>query len=94
MKWVLMQRLILEAKPNAFTITVPTNKAQRALYNIVNSKFFEIFIIVCIIANIITMAVFFDSMSQSQKDVLDIINYIFFIIFFVEAALKIIALGP
>lgn len=40
------------------------------------------------------MAVFYEGMSETQKSILDFINYIFFGIFFFEAFLKIIAFGP
>jgi biotin transporter BioY len=57
------------------------------------SQIFETFIMICIIANIIIMAMTYDSMSTSYEATLDTISTVFSFIFLFEAIVKIIALG-
>lgn len=48
---------------------------------------------ICIIANIIIMAMTYDNMSASYETTLDTISTVFSFIFLFEAIVKIIALG-
>lgn len=64
MKWILMQKLIVEAQPNNQKLLLPKNKIRLVLYRIVNSKIFESLIMLCIILNIVIMAMIYDEMSD------------------------------
>lgn len=57
------------------------------------SKVFETLIMICIILNIITMAMIYDEMSDEYSNWLDLFNTIFSFIFLFEALFKILALG-
>lgn len=57
------------------------------------SKVFETLIMICIILNIITMAMIYDEMSDEYSNWLDLSNTIFSFIFLFEALFKILALG-
>lgn len=63
------------------------------MYKIVNSKIFETFIMICIIFNIISMAMIYDGMGSDYERIFDIIETIFAFIFVLEAILKLLALG-
>jgi len=54
---------------------------------------FDIFIMVCIVLNMFQMAANFEGSSASYNKVLEILNYVFTIIFIAEATLKLIAFG-
>ena len=93
-KWILMQKLILKAKPKIHRITPPKNKIRKFLHKIVLSKAFETIIMIFILLNIISMACIYDTQSDYYSDVMSKINLIFTFIFILEAILKILALGP
>jgi len=54
---------------------------------------FDIFIMICILLNILSMALNYEASSQHYNSILEGINYVFTTIFFLESSLKIIALG-
>ena len=55
---------------------------------------FEHFIMACIVANAIVMAMQYYGQSDEYSVFIAVCNYIFAVIFFVEAAMKLIAMGP
>ncbi|CAF0857896.1 unnamed protein product [Rotaria sordida] len=67
---------------------------RRRLYHICNSKYFDLSIAIIIALNVITMSLEFYLMPPVFEIALDYCNYIFTIVFIIEAILKIIALGP
>jgi len=93
-KWWDYLSQIIDAKPDFAGFQVPTNKFRRLLYTLVNGKYFDQFIMMAIIANMLTMAISFQDSSPEYNDVLDLLNYIFTAIFIVECILKLIALYP
>lgn len=54
----------------------------------------EVFIISCIMANIVTMAMAYDTSPSSYDAILQDLNYAFTGVFVLECILKIIAFGP
>jgi Ion transport protein len=60
---------------------------------IVQSRTYDIFILICIIMNTIVLAINWYSQPVYVDDILDYINYSFAIIFAFESIFKIIALG-
>ena len=63
------------------------------LYKLVTSNFFETSIITVIFLNMLQMAVAYEGSTQFVNYFLDLTNYIFTVIFIVEAALKIFVFG-
>ncbi len=63
------------------------------VFDFVTSGFFETFIMVCIILNIVSMAIVFEGESQTYNNVLENINLFFTIVFIVELCLKLITYG-
>ena len=63
------------------------------LRRLCNSKWFNAFIIFLIVANAITLAMDSPGASQGLKDVLDVFELVFLILFTIEMVLKMIAFG-
>jgi len=85
--------MILTAKPGREEIIKPKTKFRLKIYNFVNSKFFQTFIMVCIICNIITMAIVYEGASTSYLKKLEKANLFFTFSFVLEAILKLISYG-
>lgn len=92
------QRSWMNALKNAATkkptrkIERPTNRFQAAVFDLVQSRKFEIFIIIVIAINMLAMMVQHYDQPHEVKQVLDYLNIVFTVIFIVEAILRIIAL--
>lgn len=91
MRWIMIQDLLETAKPTFDVMIRPKGKVKIFIFRVVQSKVFEIIIMLCIIFNIITMAMIYEGMSDSYKTALDNINLAFTVIFIVEMILKLIA---
>lgn len=89
-----MQRMILTSSPDFETINIPTHKTRLVIHNIVTSQAFDTIIMLCIILNMIQMAMTYETASYSYLRALEIANYTFTAVFSAEAFLKIIAFGP
>uniref|UniRef100_A0A4W6EU92 Sodium channel protein n=1 Tax=Lates calcarifer TaxID=8187 RepID=A0A4W6EU92_LATCA len=70
----------------------PENKFQGLVFDFVTKQFFDIFIMVLICLNMVTMMVETDEQSQEKEIILYWVNLVFIIIFTTECTLKIIAL--
>ncbi|XP_030077808.1 sodium channel protein type 4 subunit alpha isoform X2 [Microcaecilia unicolor] len=70
----------------------PTNKLQGLIFDFVTKQFFDIFIMVLICLNMVTMMIETDDQSQVKIDILYLVNLVFIIIFTTECVLKILAL--
>uniref|UniRef100_UPI00358E1636 sodium channel protein type 2 subunit alpha-like n=1 Tax=Myxine glutinosa TaxID=7769 RepID=UPI00358E1636 len=70
----------------------PANKYQNMVYDFVAKQVFDIFIMILICLNMVTMMVETDDQSQTMSDTLTRINIIFIIIFTGECTLKMVAL--
>ena len=92
MRWIMVQDLLATANPSFDIMIRPRGKFKIFFFKLIHSKIFEIVIMVCIILNILSMAMVFESMSDSYSSMLNSINLIFTLIFILEFVLKIIAL--
>ncbi|XP_070780058.1 sodium channel protein type 4 subunit alpha B [Enoplosus armatus] len=70
----------------------PENKFQGLVFDLVTKQFFDIFIMVLICLNMVTMMVETDDQSEEKDMILYWVNFVFIIIFTTECTLKIIAL--
>ena len=91
--WVDILKLIVEAKPNLETTTVPKNPILKFLHKFVTSKQFETVIMICIPLNVIQMAFTYEGQSKQYALVLKYINYGLSLIFITETSLKVITFG-
>jgi hypothetical protein len=92
MRWLEVQDLIRKATPNFDIFLRPKGKARIFIFKLIQSKIFEISIMMCIIGNIIVMAMNYDGMSDNYAAVVDGINLAFTVIFILEMTMKLIAL--
>ncbi|KAG9350210.1 hypothetical protein JZ751_026563 [Albula glossodonta] len=82
----------LGSKKPVKPIPRPTNEIQGKVFDFITQQFFDIFIMVLICLNMVTMMVETDDQSQEKEDVLYQINLIFIVIFTGECVLKMFAL--
>lgn len=87
--------MILKAKVplNATHKPRPVEKWRTKAYFFVTSQFFEFGIIIVIIVNMIQMAIAFEGSGKAVEVFLDLTNYIFTVIFMIEASFKIFVFG-
>jgi hypothetical protein len=93
-EWVRRARGLLRIKPDR-TIVAPhrtRQSARRAVFNIIQSAWFQNLIMLAIVLNVTIMATSFYGEPPIMSKVLDVLNYIFTGLFILEAILKIFAL--
>jgi hypothetical protein len=82
--------IVLKMKPKMKMIR-PEGKLRARIYDIVEHKKFEIFILTMVVLNALVMAVRWLGMSDSWKNTTEYTNYAFSVIFLIEAILKLTA---
>jgi hypothetical protein len=92
-KWIDIMKMIIKSKPDIETTYIPKNKFRKKLHSIVTSNYFDIFIMVCIVLNMLQMAIDYEGSSKTYNNVLLYINLLFTAIFTIECILKLIAFG-
>lgn len=92
-KWLAFQKMIAAAKTDFTSYLLPTNKYRKKVYNLINDKYFEVFIMFCIMFNIVTMALTYEGSSAQYDTILENINYFFTAVFILECGLKFVGLG-
>ena len=90
---IQLQKLMIKSAPKT-TYKVPVNPFREYCYRFVINKYFTYFMVFVIFANIITMAMIYEGMSDEYEFGLNVANAIFMGIFVVEMVLKLVALGP
>uniref|UniRef100_A0A8C2EPU1 Sodium channel protein n=1 Tax=Cyprinus carpio TaxID=7962 RepID=A0A8C2EPU1_CYPCA len=70
----------------------PSNKIQGVVFDFITKQFFDIFIMVLICLNMVTMMIETDDQSAEKEEILYQINLIFIVIFTGECVLKMFAL--
>jgi len=88
----MIQQLI-DVSPNKVPFVKPDSGLPKHCYNIISNKIFEVFILVVIICNLITMTMEYDDSPNLYFSAIEKISLIFTLIFIIEFLLKIIALG-
>ncbi len=71
----------------------PTNKIRRFIFDLQASPIFETVILICIMINIVLMAIVYEGASDQYLANIGILNLVFTVIFICEAILKLSALG-
>ena len=74
-------------------ITKTGNKFRDNMLLIAQHPAFEIFIFVCICLNTVVLAMSWYGMDQAIIDILEILNYIFTVVYTIEMAIKLTAMG-
>ena len=91
LEWVDIMKMIVKAKPDLETTNVPRKRPLLFLHEIVTSTAFDVFIMVCIVLNMLQMGMTYDDEPGTYTAALLYINYIFSSIFLIECILKLIA---
>lgn len=89
--WVDNMRLILVQTPRPSMRPPPGVRA--AVYTLVKSAYFEAFIMLMIIGNVVALACSHFGMSSSWNSSIEYANYAFTLVFTLEAVLKTVGLG-
>ena len=92
-KWIQYQGFLIKVKPLSKTMTA-TNRIRLYFCKIINSSYFDVFLVFCISANIIVLSLNYEGSTNTYDTTLENINYFFTGIFIIEFIIKIIALGP
>lgn len=93
-KWITFQALIVSADNKKVKAEEPENIIRKFLFRMVRHKLFDIFLMFCIVANIIVMGLNYEGAPNSYNTILENINYFFTAVFIVEFLLKLLAFGP
>ena len=92
LRWVDMMRMIVNTKPQI--IKMNKNRFRAYIYEMTQPETkFDFFIMVCIILNMVQMAMTFEGQPLKYTKGLDYCNYFFTGVFTLEAMLKIIGHG-
>ena len=68
-KWTEVQKLIAKEDLDYALIKEPDNKIKKFLYHVIQSNYFDFFILACIIANIVIMALSYEGSPPYYKKV-------------------------
>lgn len=90
--WDFLKQIEI-AVPEWSTFKTPDKGIRKHIYDLMQSKFADNFIILIILMNMMTMAVDFQGSSPAFTENLDTLNLVFTAIFILECTLKIIANG-
>eukprot|EP01016_Furgasonia_blochmanni_P043472 TRINITY_DN5916_c0_g1_i3.p1 TRINITY_DN5916_c0_g1~~TRINITY_DN5916_c0_g1_i3.p1 ORF type:complete len:514 (-),score=87.56 TRINITY_DN5916_c0_g1_i3:676-2169(-) len=91
--WLDLQRLVVKSEPDFDIYRPPDSWFKRQLYIFERSPQFEAFITLCIIVNVVVMAMSYEGSSSGYDAWLAQINLYLSLIFLIEATLKLIAEG-
>ena len=69
LRWIEMQKMILNVKDDYEILVPPENLWRNFFHKLVNLKLFEIFIMICILCNIIFMSLNYEGASPSYINV-------------------------
>ena len=92
-EWLHMKIMLLNTKPAIVKMLKTSNLFRKFCFNVVNHKNFEWFIFGCIIMNSLVLMINWYLIPQEVTNIVTYFNYMFAIIFTIEAILKIIASG-
>ena len=93
-KWWDYLSQIINSKPDFAGFEIPSGTTRKFFYNIINSKYFDQFIMLIILCNMIIMAISKEDSTIYYINVLETMNYVFTGIFIVECIMKIMTLYP
>jgi len=94
LNWIEIQHMIVRAAPNFNVWSIPpVGSWRRVFHAIVVNFWFELFVALIILLNMVQMAMFYAGASDSYLYALEIVNYVYTGIFTLEAILKLIGFG-
>ena len=91
--WANMQKLIVKSSPTKEISKEPDHFIRKILHKVARSMELEVFILSCVVLNMICMAISYRDAPESYLTGLEIANVVFVLIFTIEASIKILAFG-
>ena len=91
--WIEIQSMILAARCPHDISNRPSTPVRIKVWEIVRHDYFERAIMVVIVLNMLQMALSYEGAPDGYMYFLEVTNYVFTVIFIVEAALKLFAYG-
>jgi hypothetical protein len=91
-KWVMIQKLIYNSNSNFALIEQPKNRLRAIFFKIINSTWFEIFILLMVVVNMMILGMEFEGMNEEYEETLKNLSDIITWIFVGEFVFKFIAL--
>ena len=91
-KWIDTKLLVVGIKPKK-CVARPKNKCRAIVFDIVKTNYFEYFILICIVLNTLVLAIYGVEIEEKYIIFTEYANFLFSIIFLVEAILKLVAYG-
>lgn len=93
-RWIEYQQYLPKVRPKSTKKEEEqTKESCLRLKQFVDSKLFEVFLILCVVGNVIVLALSYDGEPINYERKLDLINYVFTGVFICEACLKILTFG-
>jgi len=93
MRWIQLQKLIINLEPKYAQMKLPTNKLRRLCLSIVNHRYFEEAILLVIVGSIVNMALTYDDCPTDYANTISMVDQIFMLIFVIEIMLKLFGFG-
>ncbi|CAC9536293.1 putative calcium channel protein [Leishmania infantum JPCM5] len=90
--WLRMQGMIFRLKPKVQLLPLDT-RVSRLVHFLISNRWFEAFMGLILVFNMLTMSLEWYQMSSTQKTTLDAFQYIWVVIFTLEVVLRFVAHG-
>lgn len=92
-KWLDIQKMILNARPDFKVNRRPINSFQKFFFNIISSREFDYFITFVIFLNFIILSLHYDGSSLAYQKTLEIFHICIILVFLGELFIKIVTFG-
>ena len=92
MLWVEIQQLIIKSTP-FIEFTQPTGAFRLFFFNLTRHRYFEMFILACVLLNMLQMCLVYDEAPEIYMKTLENINLAFTAVFIIEALFKLVGNG-
>ncbi|KRX08852.1 hypothetical protein PPERSA_08956 [Pseudocohnilembus persalinus] len=92
-RWIEFQEMLIGVKAQFQANDPPSNKLRYLSFKISESGYFEAFIMICIILNIVTMGMVYDGQGELYTNVLEAVNLVFTSVFIGEMVIKLLGYG-
>ncbi|XRA96305.1 voltage-dependent calcium channel T type alpha-1G [Pycnococcus provasolii] len=83
-----------QSEQSETTVDVPDNFIQKAMFQVLFSTRFDVFIMLCIVFNVLLMASYHHNQAAIFTEAQTSLGFIFSMVFLFEAILKLLACGP
>ena len=93
MRWIQLQKLIIQLEPRYDQLKAPSNQLRRICYKLVHHHYFEEAILMVICGSIVNMALIYDDCPTSYTNNIALVDQVFMLIFVIEIIVKLFGFG-